>query len=440
MGDGPSYSRRRFLATAAVAGASALAGCGDDESRRRRGAGAGGVPSGIGNTPASGGVGSGFAYNTPAVTKQDATHVARTADQLDAALESTEASSNSMVVIWVPADAAIDYTGRDHHISNAIIASSRYSDSGSGSSGGHAGGIIYSNSIGADSAAYYGGRVPGTFELGDNARLTGIRLRGPTSNVSGHPLFPGYIPYPRNVGGNHTPYYDSYRARGITITGQNVQVDNCEIFGWAQHGIMVEGPRSYQRDMKQITPVINNCSIHDNAMTSSGYGIVTSTGHFFAKNCFLTRNRHSIAGDGKPDAGYTLSGCFFGPVQSLFPTDMHYLGENNGNSSDPGSYNYRYRSGGLMRILNCTYTSAHVFEKANFSGGNKTPAIVIAGIPLHGVEVRGCRFVHSPPPSSGVFSQARTPGRHSEGPLGFVRWNIKNNRYNINVPYEVGQG
>lgn len=428
--DSHSYTRRDMLKTiGSTAGIASLAGClFPMPSGGSGGGGAGGVPSGMGNAPASGGVGSGFAYNQPAFSRSDARYAARNASQLDAALDNAKSRQNRPV-IWIPPDAAINYTGRDTTIENAVIASTRSANK-------HVGGIIYSSSIGADSAAYSGGSVPGTFELGDNARLTGIRLRGPTSNFSDYPRFPGYLPFPDGDRAEREVFYDNHRARGVTITGQNVQVDNCEIFGWAQHGIMVEGPRSYQHDTAQIQPLINNCSIHDNAMTSSGYGIVTASGHFFAKHCFLDRNRHSIAGDGRPDAGYTLSGCWFGNVNSLFPTDMHYLGENSGEGTDPESYSYRYRSGGLMRILNCYYSSTHVFSKANFSGGNETPSIVIAGIPDHRVEVKGCRFAHGPPPDSGVFSQAHTPGRLSEGPLGFVKWDIANNAYNVDFPVD----
>lgn len=432
-----THSRRDILALGATTvGSALLAGCVSEDNDSYDAPnplfGPGGSRTVGGAVAAAGGVGSGFAYEEPAVTQDQATHAVTTADQLVEAVQA--GTPDQPAVVWIPPDAAIDMTGRDAHLENVIISSSR--------SVNHAGGIIYTESIGASSTAYSRGSVTGVFEMGDNARFTGVRLRGPTSNVSEFSAFPGYLPYPDGGRSKREQYYNAHRARAITITGQNAQVDNCEVFGWAQHGIMVDGARSYQRDQAQIQPLVSNCSIHDNAMTSSGYGVVTAGGHVFVRDCFLNACRHSIAGEGFPDAGYTLQRCFFGPVQSLFPVDQHYLGENSHSGSDPNGYHYRYRSGGLMRVLSCTFTASHVFSGANFNGGNPTPAIVIAAIPDKKVVVKGNQFVHGPPGSSGpsVFSQSHNPGRLPEGPHGFVRWEIGENEFNIDVPYEIGQG
>lgn len=423
-------SRRTFLkGIGAVGITAAIAGCGGPQ-------GAGGFGSG----GAAGGVANGFAYEDPAVAPEDATHTVTTPDAFATAVNA--GTPDDPAIVRIPPDAAIDLSNRSFVLDNVVIASSRQAESesgdGDGHGNGHPGGMLYTTSIGAQSTAHSGGPGTGLLTLTDKARLTGIRLRGPTSAVYDHPMFSGYIPQPSGSRSERMAFYDRYRARGITVSSDTVQIDNCEIFGWSDQGISV-GQKGHP-----VNPQINNSSIHDCMMTSAGYGVDVQCGHPVVSQCYFNATRHAVAGFGYPDAGYTLQNCVFGPANALFQVDMHYLGENIGGSADPSAYNYRYRSGGLMRILGCTFTSTHVIRAANFAGGKPTPAIVIGGIPKEGVVIHGNTFSHPPPGNNpSVFNQSTTPGSHSLGPNGFAppeKFDIQDNQYNASFEFAIGHG
>lgn len=416
-------SRRRFLATASVGIAGALAGCGIP------------VPTGGGNgrnvptqNPGdSGGVGGGFAYKEPTYSPDQADHIVRNADQFFTALNRQNPR------IWVPPDAAINISGRDGILTNGWIGSTRTTE--------HPGGIIYSDSMGYDSVAYMGGNAHGHLEIGQGGHMNGLRYRGPTATVFDHPWFPGYIPLGSGGESQREQFRMERHARGMTITHGNAMVDNCEIYGWPTHGVSVDCPRSFGRDQQQSYPSIQNASIHDCGMSGHGYGVHVITGHPICQNLYINGTRHAVAGDGSPDAGYTLANSYIGPANSLFQLDMHYLGENISGNMDPASYEYRYHSGELIRILGNTLTSTHVVDFANFAGGSSTPAVVIGSIPSQGVEIKGNTFAHPPPGNSPtVFSQGRVPPEYEDerGPNGFVRFDIGQNKYNADFGYQIG--
>lgn len=419
-----TISRRRFLGITATGVAGSLAGC----------YATGGSNSG---QIAGGGVGSGFAYQKPAVTKSDATHVARNADQLDAALDS--ATPEQPAVVWIPPDGAINYTGRTRRITNAVIASSR--------SVNHPGGIIYTNSMGVDSAAYNGGDPDGMFEFGDQSRITGVRLRGPTARVWDSRWASGFIPFASGGPQVRENYREARFARGITITSGSVRLDNIECYGWNTQGIFVACPRSYGVDREQSYPRLEAASIHDCCLLGYGYGVEIEHGHLIARRVFTNATRHAFAGFGWPDGGYSLINSFIGPANLLFSCDFHYLGENGGSGSDRSAYGYSYHSGGLIRIIGCTFSYDHVMNIApspsisaggNPFAGNSTPAISIGGLPDQKCVVRGNWFAHSD--LNSAISQARTPAHAETGPHGFARFEISNNKYGVQFPYPVGQG
>lgn len=419
----PSLNRLAYLGGVAVGLAGSLAGCTDDES----GSTGGSVPSlGGGNLPAAGGVGSGFAYEQPDVTQAQATHTARTADQLIQI--AAQSSRNAHPVVWIPPDAAIDLTGYPTiNLDNITLASSRMKDK-------HPGAIIYTNTVGEGTAQYDGG---GMFDCGENVRITGLRLRGPHSNVYDDPRFPGYMPQPSGSRAERYNWYDANASRGLTVSHGSVRIDNCEIFGWSRMGVYVNCPRSYGRSQEQSYPRFNNISGHDCMMTSSGYVFEIIRGHAIIERSFFNATRHAVAGFGHPDSGYTISECYFGPAQALFPVDQHYMGENNGNASDPRAYKYRYHAGGMHRILNCSFTATHVIKAANFSGGSKTPHIVIGAIPHKGCVVKGNAFAHSS--MKEAIAQPRTP-RGTPGPNGYVNFEISDNTYGVDFGFDYGQG
>ena len=419
-----AISRRGFLSGIAGATVVGLAGCTVEYN------GSGGRSGGI----ATGTTGSGFAYDEPAVTEADATHTARSADELLAALD--EASEQSPVVIWLPGDAAIDMTGRDVVVENAVIASNRSKD--------NLGAIVYSDTQGKNSTAYLGGsKADGVFDCRANSRLTGFRHRGPTSNVYENEWYSGYIPMPSGSPSARESFYDSQHARGISCTGDPVQIDNMDIFGWPTQGVTV-GLRE-----KEASPQINNCSITQCGLTSAGYGVEVFSGHPTVYQVYFNGTRHAVAGFGYGNCSYSLVECEFGPANSLFQVDQHGLYENTSGSSSKDDLNYRYRAGGTMEILRCTFTSTHVVDFANFQGGEQTPAIVIGGVPMDRVVVRGNQFSHPPvtgnPKTEGggsnpPIAQGPIPPGHEEDERGFCRFEIADNQYRQSFDFPIGTG
>lgn len=406
-------SRRTFLkGLGATAGVVSLSGCILPPPDVING---GGAPS-LGGVPASGGVGTGFAYQQPAITGQDAHVVARTPNGLMSAIE--QASTDRHVIIWIPPDAVINMTGQPTTtLRNVTLASSRHTN--------HIGGLIYTDTYGEGTSQYDGG---GIFDMQENSRVTGLRIRGPFSNVYNHPEYPGYLPKP-NYGSRSRryEYYDAHAARGLTVSHGSVQVDNCELFGWSRMAVYVNCPRSYGVDQEQSYPQFNNDAFHNNLMDSSGYGIEVIRGHAVIQRCYLNANRHSIAGFGHPDSGFTISECFQDRIIGSFPIDQHYMGENNGSGSSPSDYKYRYRGGGLMQVLNSSFACRNVFEDSVVYSGARQPALALQGVPLQKSVVKGNLFRHDSPETA--FSQGHTPGGHEKGPLGFVRWEVSGNQF-----------
>lgn len=427
-----SISRRDFLKTAgATAGVGSLAGC---LFPMPSGSGAGGRVS-------AGGVGAGFAYNQPAISRNQATHVVRTADQLDAALDAATPESPS--VVWIPPDAAINYTGRTRRITNAIIASTRQSESEN--SGSHPGGIIYSNSMGTDSSTYNGGEPDGMFELGENARLTGIRLRGPTSQTWNSRWFPGFIPFASGGPQRRENFREARFARGITITTGSAQIDNVECYGWSTQGIVVNCPRCVGVPQNQSYPRLIALSTHDCGLSGYGYGVEIIMGHPIIRQCFFNATRHAIASFGWPSASYTVMDSVFGPATLLFSVDAHSLGENSsGSSGDPSDPRYRYRAGGLMRILRNTFTfnesmmiapTESISQGGNPFAGSQQAAISIGGIPWKRCVVKGNTFVHDS--LDAAVNQSHI-GAVPTGPHGYANFEFAKNRYGVQFGYPVG--
>lgn len=430
-------SRRGFLRGVASVGiAGSLAGCYATGGQSRSGSGGGSV--------AGGGVGAGFAFKNPAVSRNQATHVSRTPDQLDAAIDAGTPQSPS--VIWIPPDAAIDYSGRSRTIENAVIASTRQSQGGG--SGSHAGGLIYSSSMGSSSSAFSGGSVEGMFEMGQNSRLTGIRLRGPTYQTWDSRWFPGFIPFASGGSAAREEYRQNRHSRGVTITSGSVQIDNCEFFGWSTQAIVTNCPQSVGTSTKQSYPQISNCLITNSGMSGYGYGVESIMGHPVIQRCYFNATRHAVATFGYPSSGYTVSDSVFGPATLMFSADVHSLGENSsGSSSDPSDPRYRYRASGLVRIRRNVFTfdesmmiapSDSLSAGGNPFAGDQQHAISVGGIPWKKCVIKGNTFVHDSFESAVHQSHTSAAPDSAIGPRGYAKFETGNNRFGAQFGYPVG--
>lgn len=146
--------------------------------------------------------------------------------------------------------------------------------------------------------------------LGPNARVTGLRIRGPD-------LKPRREFHDRAHVGEAAKgsayYYKFPTADGIVTEHAGLEVDNCELSGWSHAAIYLKaGERQH----------IHHNYIHHNQRDGLGYGVALGyapTEALIERNLF-NFNRHSIAGAGVPGNGYeachnvelgeSLSHCF----------------------------------------------------------------------------------------------------------------------------------
>lgn len=125
----------------------------------------------------------------------------------------------------------------------------------------------------------------------DNVRVTGLRLRGPSTSKDG----------------------DLPKVVGITSNGpaHRVLIDHNEMSGWTDSAVMANGTFEDKENCfvgeppPQDTRVIANY-FHHNSRRNAGYGVVSMRGGnpYIDGNTF-TANRHAIAADPRGHTSYT---------------------------------------------------------------------------------------------------------------------------------------
>lgn len=299
------------------------------------------------------------------VTKDDADYVVHTRDEL------VRRASEAGKTVFIPGEVSIDLTTTTLDV-RATVASDR----GVGDS---EGALLYSNAKGRDSHAWNGGGANGNLQLRGNGRLTGLRYRGFAYNYHNNPEHPGYIPFaPGATVEERAIWRLSRTARGINIRSSNVQIDNCEIFGWSYSALHIGSTST------SYSPVIRNSHFHDNMLTSAGYACEVFKGWPTFRDCYFNAHRHAIAGFGFADGGFVIENCVFGPSASSFQIDMHGLHNNFSAAKtvdDPNSEWYHGQAGGRMAVRNCTHLYTHVISDANYDQGRPCAAVSIRGIP-----------------------------------------------------------
>lgn len=304
-------------------------------------------------------------YSDQVPTRADADVTVSTADEL---IDEAESAGRNEVV-WIDGgeDTQIDLTDRDISGVNCTIAGNRGAD-------GSAGPLVYTESKGTQSSAYLGGDAHGQIELHDTGRLTGFRLRGGVHDNWDNPSHPGYVPYRPEEG------YGHYFSRAVSTYGDDIEVDNMEIFGWGAHGVAV-GDDGYK-------PVIHNCYLHDTMLTSSGYGVRVSEGRPHVYRNLFNAHRHAIAGEGWKNSSFIVEENVFGPSTSSHEVDMH--GVHNNNSSGSGA-----TAGRDLIVRRNTFVATHVIEDANFDEGLPTWSISVRGEPQgDGIMITKNHFPH----------------------------------------------
>lgn len=142
---------------------------------------------------------------------------------------------------------------------------------------------------------------------GPNVRISGIRLRGPNPKQ--------YLNHHERAfgpGGLGRYYYNRFPvSRGIVTFFPGLLVDNCEISAFSHAGIWLRRGEGHH---------IHHNYIHHCQYNGLGYGVAHDVAFSLIEYNLFNRNRHSIAGTGRPgsgytarhniEAGYSLSHCF----------------------------------------------------------------------------------------------------------------------------------
>ncbi|QLD88687.1 hypothetical protein HWV07_06405 [Natronomonas salina] len=269
-------------------------------------------------------VGGGRGYDS-LVGRSQADYVVDTKSELGNALS----SASSGDIVYVAGNATIDIGGSTFTVPSGVtLASNRGIDDAPG-------GLIRTD------------RETKMINVRRGGRVTGLRIQGK------------YYSYfdPRGD--------DSYpTGTGVRVTGSDVEVDNCEIWGFAYAGV----------NASSNTPHIHHNHIHHTPRAGLGYGVVMSGGHPVIEWNYFNYNRHAIAGSG--GGGYTARYNHVGPDTIGHIFDMHRPG---------GDRIHIYR--------NTVEAVGHV------NGGSKEfPAVVIRGVPSDVALIEDNWFYNPNPP------------------------------------------
>ncbi len=228
-----------------------------------------------GITPDGSSPGGGNGYGS-IVTEGDFT--ACTVKELQAALK--QASPGQTV--FIPESVQLDLTGQTITVPEGVtLASNR-------------GALLADGSVSTGAMLLTTVRQKGTVFLSRNARLCGITLAGPDTERHMSHLQRGL----NDTGNKYTDYYYKLPlTRGVSVTGNNAEIDNCEIAGFSEAGV-------YIGDCTGVT--VHHSWIHHNQRNGFGYGVVISGKSYgeIYRNLF-NFDRHAIAADGTSGSGYS---------------------------------------------------------------------------------------------------------------------------------------
>ena len=152
--------------------------------------------------------------------------------------------------------------------------------------------------------------------MGENVRVTGLRLRGPDAERR--------LYHHRRSRADDYNYYAFPVSRGIQSGHSNLRVDNCEMAGWSHAAIALRGGTGHH---------IHHNYIHHNQRQGLGYGVSHLEARSLIEHNLFDANRHSIAASGRPGEAYEARHNVELYVARSFPFDMHG-GRDRGDGTD----------------------------------------------------------------------------------------------------------
>ncbi|ADJ13895.1 hypothetical protein [Halalkalicoccus jeotgali] len=323
-------------------------------------------------------------------------------------------------VIGIEGHTRIDLSGRDYELADQTIISDRGDD-------GSPGALLYTSDRGADSPAWDGGsNGRGVITVRGNARISGVRYRGPFYDYNDNPAYPGYIPLDDGATyADRQAMRQERYARGLRLVSDEIEIDNCELYGWPVQAIAV-GAASLP-----VSPHIHHIYGHDCMMVGAGYVIDIFNGHPRIEMSYFNATRHAISGFGHPECGYTLEDSVFGPITTSHAVDMHTLAEN----GDEGNLT----AGDRVEVRRCTFAFTENIQ------GQNAQAIVFRGYPEDEYVTENNRFMHEiegSEPVANVANEGYEPVPYRQVNVGeeWVDWTFANNQYGVGTPHEPGVG
>lgn len=293
-------------------------------------------------------------------------HVVRDLDELIGAL----AIAKPGEVVFLPGDVAMDCTARvliDGLVlelaGGVTLASDRGVD-------GSRGALLFSDELKTR---------PLIRVTGPNARVSGLRLRGPDPERR---LDHHRRSFRERGGSDH--YYALPTSDGIECAHDGLEVDNCELAGWSHAAIFLRAGKDHR---------IHHCFIHHNQRQGLGYGVCHDVAVSSIEYNLFDWNRHSIAGTGRPGSGYAARHNVERGTSLSHLFDMHGGRDRNDGTNIAGTW---------MKVEH----NAFLCPKT---------AVKVRGVPEQRVWVDGNWFVH-PTPERAVVGEARTElGRNAYG-------------------------
>lgn len=338
---------------------------------------------------------------TQANDSQGRTPFAQLNDYLDAAAS----TADTRTVIWIERAAATDSDPIDitdwytREIPQKVtIAGNR------GATAGERGPKLYSGNHD------YGS---GTIVAQSDVRFSGVQFEGPSIENVEEPL------------SEDDDIYNDLTVC-IRVSGSNVEIDNCEFWGFTNAGVRVGNDSD--GNQTSVSPHIHHCSFHDNAMEGFGYGVVVDLGEPLIEYNYFNANRHSIAADGAVGCSYEARYNVQGPDSYNLPFEMHWKenGTNHGGTRIDIHHN--------------------TFEIIEDDGGN-TEAIGIRGFPEEYCRIDSNWFYQSSKPTeprfngdafTQVWDSNGDGGKDTEG--GWKNLTYSNNHYGTSEPASCNVG
>ncbi len=275
-------------------------------------------------------------------------------------------------VVYVKDDAELDFTVRVRAQEFVLqlpggvtLASGRGND-------GSQGALIYSDEFKTS---------PLIRVTGPNARITGLRLRGPDSKMRWTEL-----PRLSQMGGSEL-YYKFPTSDGIRCTHPGLEVDNCEISAWGHGGM-------YLLDDAEKAHVHHNY-IHHCRRRGLGYGVSLNGVEALIESNIFDYCRHSVAATGAPGTAYEARNNIIEENGVLSSFDMH------GGSDRGDGTNI---AGDWIKIHHNTCKGLWKGSLGDQEGGC-VPAFGIRGVPTQGGEIHHNWFCN-PDPAKAYFKAA----------------------------------